>query len=64
MEDLLTGLPNRVHFGERLAAALADARGMPGSVAVVLLDLDRFKAINNTMGHDTGDLVLAAVAGA
>jgi diguanylate cyclase (GGDEF)-like protein/PAS domain S-box-containing protein len=60
-EDLLTGLPNRVHFGEQLAAAVADARGVPGSVAVVLIDLDRFKTINNTMGHDFGDLVLASV---
>ncbi len=62
VEDLLTGLPNRVHFGERLAAAVTDSRGIPGSVAVVLIDLDRFKTINNTMGHDFGDLVLASVA--
>ena len=61
-EDLLTGLPNRVHFGERLAAAVTDSQGVPGSVAVVLIDLDRFKTINNTMGHDFGDLVLASVA--
>ncbi len=61
-EDLLTGLPNRVHFGEQLASAVTDSRGIPGSVAVVLIDLDRFKTINNTMGHDFGDLVLASVA--
>jgi diguanylate cyclase (GGDEF)-like protein/PAS domain S-box-containing protein len=61
-EDLLTGLPNRVHFGERLASAVTEARGVPGSVAVVLIDLDRFRSINNTMGHDFGDLVLASVA--
>ncbi len=61
-EDLLTGLPNRVHFGERLTSAVTDGRGVPGSVAVVLIDLDRFKTINNTMGHDFGDLVLASVA--
>jgi len=61
-EDLLTGLPNRVRFGELLSAAVTDARGIPGSVAVVLIDLDRFKTINNTMGHDFGDLVLASVA--
>jgi diguanylate cyclase (GGDEF)-like protein len=61
-EDLLTGLPNRVRFGEQLSAAVTDAQGIPGSVAVVLIDLDRFKTINNTMGHDFGDLVLASVA--
>ena len=61
-EDLLTGLPNRVEFGDRLAEAVGDAQGVPGSVAVVLIDLDRFKTINNTMGHDFGDLVLASVA--
>jgi diguanylate cyclase (GGDEF)-like protein/PAS domain S-box-containing protein len=61
-EDLLTGLPNRVHFGEQLSTAVTDSRGIPGSVAVVLIDLDRFKTINNTMGHDFGDLVLASVA--
>ena len=61
-EDPLTGLPNRVEFGDRLAEAVGDAQGVPGSVAVVLIDLDRFKTINNTMGHDFGDLVLASVA--
>ncbi len=61
-EDLLTGLPNRVHFGEQLATAVTESLGIPGSVAVVLIDLDRFKTINNTMGHDFGDLVLASVA--
>ena len=61
-EDLLTGLPNRVEFGDRLAEAVGDAQGVPGSVAVVLLDLDRFKTINDSMGHDVGDQVLASVA--
>jgi len=61
-EDLLTGLPNRVEFGERLAESVNDSQGVSGSVAVVLIDLDRFKTINNTMGHDFGDLVLASVA--
>ncbi|MGH3579520.1 MAG: diguanylate cyclase domain-containing protein, partial [Mycobacterium sp.] len=62
LHDPLTGLADRSQFARQLADALATAGGAPGSVAVVLLDLDRFKAINNTMGHDAGDLVLAAVA--
>jgi diguanylate cyclase (GGDEF)-like protein/PAS domain S-box-containing protein len=62
LHDRLTGLPNRVLFASRLAHAVAGAGGIPGAVAVVLLDLDRFKAINNAMGHETGDLVLTAVA--
>jgi diguanylate cyclase (GGDEF)-like protein/PAS domain S-box-containing protein len=62
LHDALTGLPNRAHFSDLVARAMADARGAPGSVAVALLDLDRFKAVNNAMGHDAGDLVLASVA--
>ena len=60
--DPLTGLVDRPTYLVRLAAAAADHAGTPGSVAVVLLDLDRFKAINNSMGHALGDGVLAAVA--
>ncbi len=60
--DPLTGLPDRAHFGERLADAVTTSGGVPGAVAVVLIDIDRFKTINNTMGHDIGDLLLAAVA--
>jgi diguanylate cyclase (GGDEF)-like protein len=60
--DPLTGLPDRASFDRQLADAAARGRSTPGSVAVVLLDLDRFKAINNSMGHDTGDLLLALVA--
>jgi len=60
--DLLTGLPDRATYLVRLAGAAATHAGTPGSVAVVLLDLDRFKAINNSMGHAHGDGVLAAVA--
>ncbi len=62
LHDGLTGLPNRLLFGSRLADAVATAGGIPGAVAVVLLDLDRFKAINNSLGHETGDQVLTAVA--
>ena len=60
--DPLTGLPDRSAYRVRLATAAAANAGVPGSVAVVLLDLDRFKAINNSMGHALGDGVLAAVA--
>jgi diguanylate cyclase (GGDEF)-like protein/PAS domain S-box-containing protein len=60
--DTLTGLPDRVQFGHLLADATAREQGNPGGVAVVLLDLDRFKAINNSLGHGAGDTVLATVA--
>ncbi len=60
--DRLTGLPDRLHFVTSLAASLAGTGGAPGSVAVALLDLDRFKVINSSMGHDAGDLVLVSVA--
>jgi diguanylate cyclase (GGDEF)-like protein len=61
LHDALTGLPNRALFSDHLARCVATGTA-PGSVAVVLLDLDRFKAINNTMGHDAGDRLLVAVA--
>ena len=60
--DRLTGLADRVTYQVRLAGATAALAGTPGSVAVVLLDLDRFKAVNNSMGHVQGDGVLVAVA--
>ncbi len=60
--DTLTGLPNRVLFQDRLARALADARGHEHSAALLFLDLDGFKAINDTHGHDAGDLLLRLVA--
>ena len=62
LHDSLTGLPNRTLFSYRLAYAVAKARGVPGAVAVVLLDLDRFKTINDTLGHDVGDAMLETVA--
>lgn len=60
--DVVTGLPNRVLFTDRLEQALAGLRRHGGSLAVLFLDLDRFKLINDSYGHDVGDDVLAAVS--
>jgi diguanylate cyclase (GGDEF)-like protein len=60
--DPLTGLPNRVTFGDRLVRDLARARRRKEVVGVVLLDLDRFKEVNDTLGHAAGDRLLVAVA--
>ncbi len=60
--DLLTGLPNRVQFSDRLPAAISSARRHQQMLAVLFLDLDRFKTINDTLGHAIGDQLLQYVA--
>jgi diguanylate cyclase (GGDEF)-like protein len=61
--DALTALPNRLLFLDRLSQAMAQARRAERMVAVMLLDLDRFKIVNDNLGHSMGDLLLREVAG-
>jgi diguanylate cyclase (GGDEF)-like protein/PAS domain S-box-containing protein len=60
--DRLTDLPNRAAFHENLGRALARARRRGGKVALLFLDLDGFKGVNDSLGHQVGDRVLVAVA--
>ena len=60
--DQLTGLPNRLYLAAHLPKAIEDTRRVAGTLAVLFLDLDRFKHINDSRGHDTGDRLLQEVA--
>ena len=60
--DSLTGLGNRLLFKEQLDEALRDVSVAPHSLAVLFLDLDGFKAVNDTLGHSVGDLLLKSIA--
>jgi diguanylate cyclase len=62
LHDPLTGLPNRVLFLDRLTHAVAWSKRHRSTFAVLFLDLDRFKLINDTLGHETGDQVLVEFA--
>ena len=59
--DTLTGLPNRAQFGKAVAQAIAEAGESRAPVAVLMLDLDRFKHVNDVLGYHFGDLLLQAV---
>ena len=59
--DLLTGLPNRVLFLQRVNEAISEAATTDACVAVVLMDLDRFKEVNDTLGHHNGDELLKEI---
>ncbi len=62
LHDMLTGLPNRLLFDEMLSKALPNATRNGDSLAAIFLDLDRFKVINDTLGHTLGDKLLQNVA--
>jgi diguanylate cyclase (GGDEF)-like protein len=62
LHDALTGLPNRLLFNQRVEQALSRSARVAQKVGVMLLDLDRFKEVNDTLGHHNGDLLLQEIA--
>jgi diguanylate cyclase (GGDEF)-like protein len=62
MHDALTGLPNRLLFADRLSQAIARAERDPERFALLMVDVDRFKEVNDSLGHAAGDALLAEVA--
>ncbi len=61
MQDTLTGLGNRTYFRRRVADAIAVAKGREQQLAVMIMDLDRFKEVNDTLGHHNGDVLLQEI---
>jgi diguanylate cyclase (GGDEF)-like protein/PAS domain S-box-containing protein len=62
LHDALTGLPNRANFDQHVEDAFARLRRSGGQLALMLMDVDRFKRVNDSLGHAAGDLLLAAFA--
>lgn len=60
--DTLTGLPNRMSFTDDLETSIVEVETEGGTLAIMYIDIDRFKVINDTLGHQTGDLVLVETA--
>lgn len=62
LHDTLTGVSTRLHFEQRLRAELANTEAQPSQLAVLFIDLDHFKQVNDTFGHAAGDTLLVTVA--